>query len=137
MLMHDSFPPQFAGVWKVVTVVVDSAISSVPVGQRIESSVSFEQARDGRVLARWEQPGWTEANESVTPMSQNEVALERTNYYKGGGAWAAHSRDRYLQLDSNRIAADSQVEQFVNGDFVGRYQTKSMLYRMSGNLAMK
>lgn len=137
MLLQDSFPPAFAGVWKVVTVVVDSAVASVPVGQRIESAVAFQQARDGRVVARWEQPGWTEANESVTPMSQNEVAMERTNYYKGGGAWAAHSRDRYLQLDANRIAADSSVEQFVNGDFVGRYQTKSMLYRMSGNLAMK
>jgi hypothetical protein len=137
MLADNSFPQTFAGMWKCVTVVVDSAVSSVPVGQRVESAVNFEQTNDGRVVARWEQPGWTEAQSSVVPMSQNEVALERTNYYRNGGSWAAHSRDRYLQLDANRIAADSQVEQFINGQFLGRYETKSMLYRMSGNIAMK
>jgi hypothetical protein len=139
MIADNSFPLTFAGMWKCVTVVVDSAVSSVPVGQRVESSVNFVQTNDGRVVARWEQPGWTEAQSSVVPLSQNEVSLERTNYFtqRGANQWAAHSRDRYLQLDQNRIAASSQVEQFIGGEFAGRYQTKSMLYRVSGNLAMR
>lgn len=137
MLRDNSFPQTFAGLWKCVTVVVDSAVSTIPVGQRVESAISFEQLRDGRVIERWEQPGWTETASNVTPISQVEVALERTNFYRRDGRWAAHSRDRYLQIDANRIAADSQVEQFVDGQFLGRYQTKSMLYRMTGNIAMR
>lgn len=139
MIVENSFPQAFAGLWKCVTVVVDSAVPSVPVGQRVESAVNFEETTDGRVVAKWEQPGWTEAQSSVVPMSQNEVSLERTNYYmdhglKGG--WAAHSRDRYLQLDANRISASSQVEQFIDGRFLGQYKTKSMLYRLNGDLAL-
>lgn len=137
MLKDNSFPQTFAGWWKCVTVVVDSAVSTIPVGQRVESAISFEQLRDGRVIERWEQPGWTETASNVTPISTVEVALERTNFYRRDGRWAAHSRDRYLQIDANRIAADSQVEQFVDGQFLGRYQTKSMLYRMTGNIAMR
>ncbi len=138
MLMDNSFPQTFAGAWKCITVVVDSAVGSIPIGQRVESAVNFVQTRDGRVVARWEQPGWTETQTNVVPVSANEANLERINYFREQGiqrGWAAHSRDRYLQLDANRIAASSQVEQFINGSFLGHYQTKSMLYRMSGDIA--
>ncbi len=138
MVLDNSFPQTFAGVWKCVTVVVDSAVSSIPIGQRVESAVNFVQTRDGRVVARWEQPGWTETQASVVPVSTNEASLERINYFMEQGiqrGWAAHSRDKYLQIDANRIAASSQVEQFINGSFLGHYQTKSMLYRMSGDIA--
>lgn len=139
MIAENSFPPAFAGLWKCVTVVVDSAVSSIPVGQRVESAVNFVRTNDGRVVAHWEQPGWTEARANVVPLSDNEVSLERTNYYVTHGpsaGWAAHSRDRYLQIDANRIAASSNVEQFIDGKFLGQYETKSMLYRVSGDLAL-
>lgn len=139
MIRDNSFPETFAGLWKCVTVVVDSAVSSVPIGQRVESEVSFVEQKDGRIVARWEQPGWTEAQASVHPMSPREVSLERTNYYMNhglNGGWAAHSRDRYLQIDANRIAASSHVEQFIDGKFLGQYQTRSMLYRVSEDLAL-
>jgi hypothetical protein len=139
MIAENSFPQTFAGVWKCVTVVVDSAVASIPVGQRLESAVNFVQTNDGRVVARWEQQGWTEAQASVVPVSANEVNLERTNYFTESGlrgGWAAHSRDKYLQIDANRIAATSMVEQFIDGKFLGQYQTKSMLYRVSGDLAL-
>lgn len=138
MIADNSFPQAFAGAWKCITVVVDSAVSSIPIGHRVESAVNFVQTNDGRVVARWEQPGWTEAQSSVVPVSDNEVSLERTNYYMehGATAWAAHSKDRYLQIDANRIAASSQVEQFIGGRFLGQYQTKSMLYRVSGDIAL-
>ncbi len=134
----DSFPVSFAGTWRCVTVVVSSALPSVPVGETIESAVSFIRQPDGRILALWEQPGWTEAQQKVQPVSENEASLERTNYFLepgAGGQWAAHSRDHYLRLDNNRMQAESRVDQFVGGQFMGRYETRSMLYRL--NLAMR
>lgn len=134
----DSFPLSFAGTWRCVTVVVDSALPSVPVGETIESAVSFIKQPDGRVLALWEQPGWTEAKQHVQPFNENEATMERTNYFLEGGQggqWAAHSQDHYLKVDPNRMTAESKVDQFVGGQFMGRYETRSMLYRL--NIAMK
>jgi len=133
----DSFPPSFAGAWKCVTVVVDSAVDTVAVGQRVESKVRFMAQPDGRVLAKWQQPGWTEASEQITRVSDREAALDRTNYFvnHGEGGWAARSRDHYKEIDPNRIAAYSDVEQFMSGQFMGRYQTRSMLYRVNEDVA--
>jgi hypothetical protein len=133
----NSYPSTFEGSWRVVSVVVDSAVSSVPIGEKVESEVDFVRSADGRIIARWGQPGWTEAKTKVMPISDREVAADRTNFFvEDGGGWAARSQDHYMQLNGNRIAAASAVDQYVAGQYVGRYKTTSTLYRMSGNLAL-
>jgi hypothetical protein len=133
----DSFPPSFAGAWKCVTVVVGSAVDTVSVGQRVESQVRFMAQPDGRVVAKWQQPGWTEAAERITRVNEREAALDRTNYFinHGEGGWAAHSTDHYTEIAPNRISAYSNVEQFASGQYMGRYQTRSMLYRVNEDVA--
>lgn len=138
MLSTDSFPSSFAGAWNVVTVVVDSAVGTVPTGEQINSQVAFVHTDDGRVVAKWEQPGWTEARARITPVNEREASLDRTNYYVPGrnGAWAAHSEDHYVQIDANRMSATSFVDQYIDGQYLGRYRTRSMLYRATGNMAL-
>lgn len=138
LLSADSFPSSFAGAWNCVTVVVDSAVGTVPAGEQINSQVAFIHTDDGRVVAKWEQPGWTEARASITPVSDHEASLDRTNYYVQGrnGAWAAHSEDHYVQIDANRMSATSFVDQYIDGQYLGRYRTRSMLYRATGNMAL-
>jgi hypothetical protein len=138
----DSFPESFAGMWKCMTVVVDSAVSSVEIGQRMESQVEFAKADNGKILAHWSQPGWTESEMSVTALNDREADLKRTNQYavQGGGmsSWTAESTDHYLQVEDNQIVAVSSVDQFINGQYLGRYQTKSVLVRVSDSpIAMK
>lgn len=136
----DSLPVSFEGAWKCVTVVVDSAVDTVPVGERVESQVAFVPQYDGRIVARWNQTGWTEAHANINTVSNVEASMERTNYYLnhglGNGSWAARSQDHYIQIDANRIAATSSVHQYVGGRYLGEYRTRSMLYRLGGNLAM-
>lgn len=141
-LARDSFPNSFAGTWKCLTVVIDSAVASVEIGSRLESQVEFSRGEDGKVLAHWSQPGWTEAAMSVTALNDHEADLNRTNMYvlpaAGNSSWTAKSSDHYLQFEADQIAAVSSVDQFVNGEYLGRYRTKSLLVRIAQSpLAMK
>lgn len=133
----DSFPVDVQGSWQCVTVVVDSLVDTVPVGQKIVSRMDFVRVDDGRVVARFKQAGWTEAQESVTAVSSTQYQLDKTNYFYGdraGGAWAARSRDRYQLLEKNRMIAESEVDQYINGRYVGRYRTRSTLVRFDNGL---
>lgn len=133
----DSFPTDLQGAWHCTTVVIDSLVGTVPVGQKVVSRVDFVRSDDGRVVARFQQPGWTEAQTSVTAFSSTQFQMDKTNYYFGdnmSGAWAARSRDRYQLLELNRMIAESEVDQYIDGRYVGRYRTRSTMIRMNSGL---
>lgn len=44
-----------------------------------------------------------------------------------GGGWTARSQEHLKLLDPNTMIAESVVEQYLNGQFVGRYKTSSVL----------
>jgi hypothetical protein len=133
----DSFPADVQGTWQCITVVTDSLVDTVPVGQKMISRMDFVKANDGRVVARFQQPGWTEAQESVTAFSSTQYQMDKTNYFYGdhaNGAWAARSRDSYQVLEKNRMISESEVDQYINGRYVGRYRTRSTLVRLNSGV---
>lgn len=133
----DSFPQELQGSWQCVSVVVDSLVDTVSVGQKVVSRIDFVKTQDGRVVARFQQSGWTQAQESVTAYSATQYQTDKTNYYYGehaAGAWAARSRDRYQLLETNRMIAESEVDQYVDGHYVGRYKTRSTLVRQPSGI---
>jgi hypothetical protein len=134
---RDSFPVGVAGSWQCVTLVTDSLVETVSAGQKIVSRMDFVKTNDGRVVARFQQPGWTEAQESVTAFSPTQYQMDKTNYYYGdhaNGAWAARSRDHYQLVERNRMIAESEIDQYINGRYVGRYHTRSTLFRLDTGL---
>ncbi|MBX9688640.1 MAG: hypothetical protein K2X27_18170 [Candidatus Obscuribacterales bacterium] len=134
---RDSFAQELQGAWQCVTVVIDSLVDTVPVGQKVISRMDFVKTTDGRVVARFLQPGWTEAQETITAYSSSNYQMDKTNYYYGdqmGGSWAARSRDRYQVLEANRMIAESEVDQYMDGRYVGRYRTRSTLVRVSNGM---
>jgi len=124
----DSFPPSFAGAWKCVTVVVDSAVDTVAVGQRVESKVRFMAQPDGRVLAKWQQPGWTEASEQITRVSDREAALDRTNYFFHANGLEADG------LASVRVLPRRKDRTLVDGTILLTVATGDLV-RLTGRLA--
>lgn len=133
----DSFPMDMQGGWQCVTVVIDSLVETVPVGQKIVSRMDFVKTNDGRVVARFLQPGWTEAQETVTALNGNRYQMDKTNYFYGDGSsggWAARSRDRYQVLERNRMIAESEVDQYQSGCYMGRYRTRSTLVRLTNGM---
>jgi hypothetical protein len=132
-LAANSFPVSFEGVWRCVTTVVGSGVTKVPVGETMQSEVQFLPQSDGRVLAQWREPGWTEGQEQISALSDHEVALTRVNHYvdDSDGQWSARSQDHYLQVGTDRMLANSRVEQFDEGQYLGSYTTRSVLYRLN------
>lgn len=132
--LSNSFPVSFSGIWRCETTVVDSGVSTILPGQKSISEISFKHAPDGRTVASWAQPGWTEAEASPVSFSQEKARVDRTNYYWGDGvqgAWAARSRDDFTRVSDSQMISKSYIDQYVDGQFVGRYRTTSVLYRVS------
>src|SRR5579885_1475052 len=129
----NSFPRNFSGKWQCVTRVIDSGVNSVEVGTELVSEVEFQEIQDGRVIARWQQPGWTETQASILSWSAREAQVDRTNYYFAdgyNGSWASRSRDHFLQVNEDRMECRSYVDQYIDGRYLGRYRTISILTRM-------
>ncbi|MBX9668760.1 MAG: hypothetical protein K2X93_14130 [Candidatus Obscuribacterales bacterium] len=129
----NSFPISFAGRWQCVTKVIDSAVQTVGVGTELVSEVFFVELNDSRVVARWIQPGWTETQASALSWSSREAQTDRTSYYFGegtNGAWASRSRDHFLQNGPDRLECKSYIDQYMNGRYIGRYRTVSILTRL-------
>lgn len=131
-LKPDSFPVSFVGNWQCVSIVVDSVVPGVIAGQQISSQMSFLPDSTGKVTAFWNQPGWTETQCDVSAYNARQFKSERTNFFQGDGtsrAWAARSRDEYTVQTVDQLVAFSEVEQYLDGRFLGRYRTKSVLVR--------
>lgn len=135
-LVPESYPSGYQGSWHCVTTVVDSGVQAIPAGQVTLSDVTFARQADGRVTAAWTQPGWTESTSSVTSFSSTEARVDRTNYFVSKDldqSWAARSRDQFTQTSRQSITAKSYIDQYIDGQFVGRYRTTSVLQKAPGS----
>lgn len=132
-ILNNTFPRSFEGSWKCETLVTESGVDTVPAGSKLISDVQFARLADGRIVARWNQPGWTETQANATTFNAKEARVDRTSYYYGegiNGAWAARSRDHFVQINADQIAVKSYVDQYIDGQYVGRYRTASVLHRI-------
>lgn len=132
----NTFPKTFQGTWYVETTVVDSTLPAVSQGQVIGSEVVFYPTADGLIHARWNQPGWVETQSLAVAFNGVEAKADRTTYFFGDnmhGSWAARARDQFIQLGPDQISAKSYVDQYLDGQYLGRYRTESTLKRTSAS----
>lgn len=137
-LARDTFPPTYQGQWQCVTEVIESSVADIPVGQKILSQLEFIKQPDGRLTANWRQPGWTESQASIISYKNNQARLDRTNYFTAdaqGHSWLARSRDKFKPLNSEQMLAKSYVDQYLDGQYIGRYRTRSILIRIPSDIA--
>lgn len=130
----NSFPATYQGAWYCQTTVVDSTLPAVLQGQVIGSEVVFFLSKDGGIHARWNQPGWVETQSQAITFNGTEAKADRTTYYFGDnmqGSWAARARDQFAQTGPDIISAKSYVDQYLDGQYLGRYRTVSVLKRSS------
>ncbi len=126
----DTFPSSYVGTWHCVTTVTDSALQLVAPGTVTECDIVFKRNPQGKVDVRWTQPGWTEAQSSISCFSTTQARLDRTAYYwadGAGGAWAARSQDNFTLTSDKVMMSSSSVDQYLDGLYLGRYRTSSML----------
>lgn len=135
----NSFPATYQGAWYCQTTVVDSTLPAVLQGQVIGSEVVFFLSKDGGIHARWNQPGWVETQSQAISFNGTEAKADRTTYYFGDnmqGSWAARARDQFAQTGPDMISAKSYVDQYLDGQYLGRYRTVSVLKRSGSSQSM-
>ncbi|MBX9880096.1 MAG: hypothetical protein K2Y22_16680 [Candidatus Obscuribacterales bacterium] len=132
-LQPSSFPSTYEGLWRCQSTVIDSQINIVPPGHKLTSVIRFVKNTNGRLIAQWVQPGWNETQTSVQKFNESEAKLDRTNVYSGDGnsSWAARSQDVFTQIDDATMVAQSEVDQYMDGVYIGRYRTESILSRIT------
>lgn len=124
-----SFPVTFTGQWRCESLVVSSAVPDVVPGQRMISQVDFVKSPQGSVSMSWAQSGWTSTLTGLRVKGEKQATASRVNQYMTGN-WTAKSKDRYAQVSENQLVAESNVDQYRDGQFVGTYRTQSILYRV-------
>lgn len=128
----DCFPESYEGNWRCETVVTDSAVQSVIPGQKVNCEVRFVKDAEGKVVSVWNQDGWAEGQSSVKAFNNLEAQMDRTSFQTsqgGEGMWAARARGNFTQVNGAAIIAHSVVDQYIDGQYVGRYHTTSILRR--------
>ena len=138
-IKSDSFPDAYEGQWQCETTVVDSAVGDVPVGVKTVSQVDFARNASGAITSTWQQNGWAEGQSTVTAFNTTEAQLDRTSYYMVGsnaGLWAARARGQYTKVAADAIIAKSVVDQYMDGQYVGRYRTTSVMRRLRPEVDM-
>lgn len=136
--LSNSFPKQYLGTWNCVTTVVNSSVNIVEVGNKTISTIVFQEDKDKNVIANWNQPQWTQSQSNIVAFNDQESQVERTNYYWGEnmqGAWATRSKDTFKQVNVNYMTADSEVDQYYQGQYIGRYKTQSVLYKANTDIS--
>lgn len=134
----NSFPENYVGVWHCQTTVVDSQVDTVAKGTNLACDIQFVPDKTGKVTGQWIQPGWVETQISTLSWNPKEAKVDRTTYYFGqsvvqGGSWACRSRDHFIQISENKMECQSYIDQYIDGRYLGRYRTKSLLTRATSN----
>lgn len=136
--VSNSFPENYIGVWHCQTLVTDSQVDTVVKGTSLACDIQFVPDKTGKVTGQWIQPGWVETQISTLSWNPQEAKVDRTSYYFGqsmvqGGSWACRSRDHFIQLSENKMECQSYIDQYIDGRYLGRYRTKSVLTRATNN----
>lgn len=131
-VQNDCFPESYEGNWRCDTVVTDSAVQTVIPGQKVQCEVRFVKDSAGKVVSVWNQDGWTEGQSTVKAFNTLEAQMDRTSFQNNQsseGMWAARARGNFTQVNGAAIIAHSVVDQYIDGQYVGRYHTTSILRR--------
>lgn len=136
--VSNSFPQEYIGLWRCQTSVTDSQVETVAKGTTLACDIQFVPDKTGKVTGQWIQPGWVETQVSTLSWNPQEAKVDRTSYYFGqsavmGGSWACRSRDHFIQLSKDKMECQSYIDQYLDGKYLGRYRTRSILTRVNSD----
>lgn len=127
-LSAQSYDPRIFGTWKVTTVVVDSNCRYVSTGEESFSKLNFSLI-DGKLTPTWFGHSWNLIDNRMFKLEENNHLLwvRDNSLVKERKFWLAHSEDVFNIESPNYITAQSKIDQYLNGNYVGNYKTVSYL----------
>ena len=119
------------GLWQCVTQVVGSNTPGVAVGTVVRCQVQYNRDAQGNLLESWTENGWTPSTAAVVKLDSDVITVSHLSSYPSrGGTISARSTDAIKLVAPDTIMARGTVNQFSNGQFIGQYQTASVLHRV-------
>jgi hypothetical protein len=121
------------GIWQCVTKVTGSTAPGVLPGTIVECEVQYVRRPDGTLIEKWHQDGWMPSANSVVRLDTALMTVNHNSVFasRGGQTWSAQSEDTMQLVAPDTILAEGLVSQYINGRFVGHYQTSSVLRKAS------
>lgn len=118
-----------AGEWEVVTKVIWSDCPYVPEGSRSESTMVFHDI-NGTLYPEWEANDWELVRNKVIDFNYDlSLHWEReSKMVEEGKYWFVKSINDFKYQRDN-FTGKSYHKQYLNGEFVGAYVTKSFLVK--------
>lgn len=116
------------GTWNCVSKVVDSNCPSIIPGTVVQSFIQFLRNAEGSLVQNWQESGWTPASTPVLKFGNSQISTSKeATFQNGQGGWTARTQERMKMLNPQTMIAESTVQQYLNGQFVGTYKTTSVL----------
>jgi hypothetical protein len=121
------------GTWKAQTYVISSDCKYVEEGKSAKSTLRFK-FNQGEVKPEWLDTHWDlVANRRVKLNNDDSLVWERDNKFIQAydKKWFVRSKDYFSFDEKDNLVAHSFVKQYLNGKYVGSYETVSLLKRAS------
>lgn len=120
------------GTWNCISNVVASTCPAVMPGTVVHSLIGYLRTTQGALVQQWNEAGWTPAVTPVLKFTESSITTTKISNMQGiGGGWTARSQEHLKLVDQHTMVAESVVDQYLNGQFVGRYKTSSVLKKNS------
>lgn len=118
------------GTWNCVSKVVSSTCATVMPGTVVQSFIQYMKNAQGAMVQNWNQAGWTPASSAVLKFNDTSISTSKeSTFVSTGGAVTARTHERLKLVNPQTMVAESIVEQFCNGQFIGTYKTVSVLHK--------
>lgn len=130
------YQSQLVGDWDVSTEVTWSDCPYVREGQTANSQLKVSDT-NGVLYPQWIANEWALVdNKAIRITEKDEILWERSNKLtRNGKYWFVESKDKFSFDKKGNLVAESLVKQYLNGEFVGEYVTRSTLERADTALA--
>ena len=128
--INQSYDARLLGDWKVKTVVVDSNCKYVEPGIQTYTRLNFS-LKNGKIRPQWFANDWDLVKDQIFELAQDDklLWLRENKLNSRGKHWITRSKDIFDIKKREQITAKSHVNQYLNGKYVGDYQTISYLRR--------
>jgi len=121
------------GGWNCTSKVTASSCASVTPGTIVQSFIQYLRNAQGALVQNWQENGWTPAASKIWKLGEWTFSTNKESCYTTAqGSITARSQEKIRVVSPGEMIAESTVQQYLNGRYIGTYKTSSILHKISG-----
>lgn len=122
---------KFLGEWKVISRVIWSDSPYVQEGLEAQTQINISSIQ-GSLHPNWVTEKWITIRDKIIDFKSDDTMYweQDSKLVNGREYWFVQSLNQFDFKDNNYAEGTSQHKQYLNGEYVGRYITKSYLSKI-------